>query len=162
MNKKIQPSAALSGAAITAYAAWSARDILTAWVHSPYDRCDSLVFVMWLAPLCYLWMAYPVVAREVLKRSSCAAFAAALGLSFLGVIVDMSALKYLGLAVALAGFLPMQPVTLLWLAAAAAWMPAAGWTMSAHGVPLVCAMRLAVGLGALSLTSSFLHDEPVR
>ena len=155
---ELQPLAA--GAAIALYAAWNARHLLNAWLHSPFDRCDSLAFFLWVSPVACLW------ARRLLTgcpaRVSPGAFAISLAISFAGVATDLSALEYLGLAVALAGFLPIRPVTFPWLAFAAAWMPAAGWAFSTQGSILVNSMRAAAGLAALLLTPLFLRHDSVR
>jgi len=153
----LQPVAA--GAAISLYATWNARHLLAAWLHSPYDRCDSLAFLLWIVPIAFLWMRRLSTDRPA--RVSSAAFAIALLISFAGVATDLSVLEYLGLAIALAGFLPIQPATFPWLACAAAWMPAAGWAFSAHGSLLVNSMRAAIGLAALLLTPLFLHNESI-
>ena len=160
MKKSLEPSA--SGLAVSVYAGWNARGLVAAWMHSPYDRCGWAAFALWLAPIVYLWMAYPVVAREAMKRCACAAFATGLALSFLGVIIDLSALKYLGLAVALTGFVPLELTTLPWLALAAAWMPGTGWAFNSYGSIAVNAGRIVLAFGAVMLAPSFLRHEPVR
>ena len=150
----LQPLAA--GAAITLYAAWNARNLLAAWLHSPFDRCGSVAFLLWIVPI-LLWAARPSP-----RRVSIPAFAVALLISFAGVAADLGALKYLGLALALAAFLPLRPATSLWLPCAAAWMPAAGWAFSAHGPLFVNSARVAVGLAALATTPLLLRDEKLR
>jgi hypothetical protein len=151
----LQPVAA--GVAISLYAAWNARRLHFAWLYSPYDRGDSVAFLLWIMPIAFLWVRRLSTGRPA--RVSSAAFAIGLVISFAGVATDLSVLEYLGLAVALAGFLPIQPATVPWLACAAAWMPAAGWAFSAHGSVLVNSMRVAVGVAALLLTPLFLRND---
>jgi hypothetical protein len=75
--------------------------------------------------------------------------------------VDLYVLEYLGLAIALAGFLPIRPATFAWLACAPAWMPAAGWAFSSQGPVLVNSMRAAIALVAVLMTPLFLRHESV-
>jgi hypothetical protein len=160
VRASLQPAAA--GAAISIYAIWNARNLLAAWLHSPYDRCGSLAFLLWTVPILSLWMTRLLANRARSTRLSSAPFAIALAVSFAGVAADLSALKYLGLAIALSGFLPVQPATFVWLGCAAAWMPAAGWAFSSHGSILVNSMRATIGLAALLLTPRFMSHESVQ
>ncbi len=153
----VKPSAA--GVAITVYAAWNARIVLGAWQHSPFDRCGFVAFILWIVPVACLFVARRLTERPT--QASSAAFGIALLLSFAGVAMDLSVLEYAGLAIALAGFLPVQGATFVWLVCAAAWMPAAGWAFSAHGYITVNAMRVAVGLLAVFLTPLFLRRESI-
>jgi len=157
-SSSVQPIAA--GAAITLYAAWNARHLAGAWLHSPFDRCGSLAFLLWIVPIACLWVTRRLTGRA--GRVSSAAVAIALVVSFAGVATDLSVLEYLALAIALAGFLPVQPATFVWLACAAAWMPAAGWAFSSHGFVLVNAVRAGIGFLALLLTPFFLRHESIR
>ena len=160
MKASLQPVAA--GAAISLYAAWNARNLLAAWLHSPYDRYGWLAFLLWVFPIGCLWMTRLHTDHAGSKQVSSAAFAIALAISFAGVISDLGALKYLGLAIALAGFLPLQPASFVYLACAAAWMPAAGWALSSHGSLLVNSIRATIGLAAVLLTPCFLSNEPAH
>jgi hypothetical protein len=157
-ESSLQPIAA--GAAITLYAAWNARHLLGAWLHSPFDRCDSLAFVLWIVPVLCLWVTRRLKKRP--GRVACGAFAIALLISFAGVATDLSVLEYIAFAIALAGFLPVQRATVVWLACAPAWMPAAGWAMSSNGPFSVNATRAGIGLLAVLLTPLFLRHESLR
>ena len=162
----LQP--AIAGIAITLYAAWNARNVVSAWQHSPFDRRGFPGFLLWSAPLGAVWLSRLVKAQtrnpkpEILHSAvSPAAFAIALIVSFSGAAADLYVLEYLGLAIALAGFLPVRPVTFAWLACAIAWMPAAGWAFSSEGPVLVNAMRAVIALVAVSMTPLFLRHETV-
>ena len=147
------------GTAITLYAAWNARSLLAAWLHSPYDRFDPSAFAFWLLPI--------AVVRTLQGSGRAlplgiAPFAVALLVSFAGVAVDLRSLEYLSLAVALTGFIPFRPATILWLCCATAWMPGAGWAFSSHGPLFVNCARVAAGLTSLALTPLlFPRNEPV-
>ncbi len=148
-----------AGVAITLYTAWNAHNLLGAWLHSPFDRIDSLAFLLWVLPVACLWVARRFAGRP--GRVALAAFAIGLIVSFAGVATDLHVLEYAGLAIALMGFLPVQRATFLWLLCAIAWMPAAGWVFSAHGVATVNAVRAAVGFLAFLLTPLFLRHESI-
>ena len=151
----LQPLAA--GVAIALYAAWNARNLAGAWLHSPFDRCGSPAFLLWIVPIAWVRLKRPPACPPM--PVSAAAFAIGLAVSFAGVATDLGVLKYAGLAIALAGFLPIRAATFLWLGCAAAWMPAAGWAFSSHGVILVNSMRAGIGLMAALSSPLFLRHE---
>jgi hypothetical protein len=157
-----------AGAAITVYAAWNARNLVSAWLHAPFDRRGIPAFVLWNVPIACLWISRLLNSRnpksEIRNRRcpvSPVAFAIALVVSFSGVAADLYVLEYLGLAIALAGFLPVRPATFAWLACACAWMPAAGWAFSSCGPALVNSFRAVIGLAAVSMTPLLLRNESV-
>jgi len=157
-ESSLQPIAA--GAAISLYAGWNARHLLGAWVHSPYDRCDSVAFVLWLFPIGLYWALRR--SQEQPRPLGMIPFAIALAVSFAGVAMDLSFLEYLAFAVALAGFIPFRPASVLWLPCAALWMPGAGWAFSSHGPLPVNAARVGVALCSLLLIPFLTRDEPLR
>jgi hypothetical protein len=157
-----------AGAAITLYAAWNARNLVPAWQHSPYDRRGFPAFLLWNVPLASLWISRlldfqirnsKLEIRNLHGSVSPVVFAIALVVSFSGAAADLYVLEYLGLAIALAGFLPVRPATLAWLACACAWMPAAGWAFSSYGPVLVNFIRAVIGLAAVSMTPLILRNE---
>lgn len=156
-SSAVQPL--IIGAAITLYAAWNARGLLAAWLHSPYDRFDPSAFAFWLLPIAVVRTLHRT--RWALPVGL-APFAIALLVSFAGVAVDLRSLEYLSLAVALTGFIPFRPATLLWLLCATAWMPGTGWAFSSHGPLFVNCARLLFGLFSLALSPFlFPRNEPL-
>ncbi len=149
----LRPSVAFhpiaAGIAITLYAAWNARGLVAAWLYSPYDRFDPAAFAFWLLPIAIVWTLHQ---RRGPLNLGIAPFAIALVVSFAGVAVDLRSLEYLSLAVALAGFIPFRPATLLWLACAIAWMPGTGWAFSSNGPLFVNCARVATGLASVAFT----------
>jgi len=156
---KARSQSVYAGLAISLYAAWNARDLPLAWMHSPYDRMGWLAFLLWLQPLGCFWMCRQVLGAELFKQSGVALFALGLAVSFTGVVVDLNAVKYLGLALSLGGFLPPGPALWAWLGCAAGWMPVIGWTLSLHSTLMVNLIRVVSGLVALFLTPLFLRYE---
>jgi len=148
-----------AGSAVCAYALWNARHLAVAWLHSPFDRCGFPSFLLWLIPLVWHWHASAHEERPALSFSF---FFVALVLSFVGVALDLNAIKSLAFAVSLAGFLPIRPATFLWLGCAFAWMPAAGWLFTALGPMPVNCLRIALGIAAASLTHAILSRETAR
>lgn len=149
MKALSQPAAA--GIAICLYAIWNARSLMTAWLHSPYDRWGSIAFLCWIVPVIFLWTVRFFANGAEDRSISTAVPGIALAVSFAGSATDLSALKYLGMALSIAGFLPVRPATLAWLGCAAAWMPAAGWAFSTYSPALVNSTRAVIGLAALLL-----------
>jgi len=148
-----------AGIAISLYAAWNARDLLMAWLHSPYDRFGYIAFLLWMLPVGCVWFTRHIFGLAVHGHVRAGALAIGLAVSFAGVILDVNAIKYLGLAITISGFLPLQPATYVWLACALGWMPAAGWALSSHAAVLVNCIRIVIGMIALFSTPSFLRHE---
>jgi len=120
------------------YAAWNARDLVMAWHHSPFDRQGWIAFIIWTAPILLQGCRGRWSANGYL-------FGLALGVSLVGVIFDLNAVKYAGLALACGGFFPYRTTLLLfWLACSVSWMPALGWMLSFMGALTVNLIRLVV------------------
>jgi hypothetical protein len=151
-----------AGLAICIYATWSARDLLSAWLHSPFDKMGFPALILWLVPLGMIRMARQVFAQTPLKITP-AFFGASLVFAFAGNALDLNIVKYIGLAFACAGFLPFRAVTVAWLLLAVVWMPVFGWLLKNIGPVPVNALRVV--LAALSCgftTLNILHNEPNR
>jgi hypothetical protein len=133
--------------AVTAYCAWSARDIVPSWWNAPYNRLGWIAFLIWLIPL----------AREAMRRNI-EPFAlllwGGLGLSLIGTIGEQNALCYLGFSCALAA-LPHWSFLcrLLWLAASISWMTVLGYAAERASLSNrpVLMLRLLAAAGAVSL-----------
>lgn len=108
--------------AVAAFCAWQAAGVLTAWQHSPFDRLGWLSFLIWLAPLGGAWRERPPRRETALILP-----VLALGLAVAGRLLELNALNYGALAVALTALLPGTARRGLWLASALAWMPLLGW-----------------------------------
>jgi hypothetical protein len=159
-NNRINPVAA--GLGVLLYTLWNARDLVALWVHSQNARCDSVAFVLWLAPIASLWVARPAATRAAVDHSSALVFSIALGLSCAGVMTDVAILKDLGFAVALAGFLPFRRCAWIWLIIAATWMPASGWAFEAHNPALVNSARIVVACLSVALFPFLIPAEPIE
>ena len=155
-------SQAAAAQVIALYVAWNARALLAAWIHAPYDRCGSPAFLLWAAMPFFVRLSYSLDARDSAQPPVSAVLpAAALALTFAGIITDLSVLKDIALAVAIGAFLPLRPATFLWLALSVAWMPAAGWVFKSAGVVGVNIFRLVLGAAAIPLTPLYLRREPI-
>lgn len=111
---------------IAAYCAWNARSLISGWIDAPYEKQVWFIFFLWGMPLLYFWVANPPQSYA----GNPWLIGIALSLSFVGHAGSINMLKYLGLACALAAFLPWRMELLVWLASSIAWMPAFGWLAS--------------------------------
>jgi hypothetical protein len=130
-----------------AWAAWNARDVVAAWRHAPFDRLGWVAWLVWFVP------ALVFAVRDGAFRAGW--WIAALLVLLAGMVADVNAVKYAAFALAVAALLPERGLlSLVWLAAAVAWMPVLGWSLGACGVGvsavLVARLVLAV-VGGLSL-----------
>lgn len=127
---------------IVIYCVWSARDL--SWQASPYMRGGTLAFIIWGFPVAF-GLAYDAF-MQLPHRMTVLLLAIGLLLSFIGVLGDLNALRYLGLALALAGLLPFSWPMLIWIPSAASWMPASGYFLSSLPLPLVVTGEVAIAL----------------
>jgi hypothetical protein len=134
----------LIGGAVVVFSAVQCRGLLSAWAHSPFDHWGWVVFGMWLCPI-VLYRPHPVRPVEWL-------LVAAAGCSLGGAALDINALRYAGLALSLAAFLPGRaPGGIFWAGVAVSWMPVFGFLGSRIGLAGVLAARFGMILVALLL-----------
>ncbi len=134
----------LAGLAVCLYCAWESRDIMTAWIHSPFDKMGALAFLIWSFPLLILYHASGP--RPVW-------LAAALGITLLGVALDLNVIKDAGLAVifaSMAGIATGRAMSRIFcLGTAASWLPALGWILSARGPFTVNCLRVGIAAAGI-------------
>ncbi len=123
--------------AVIVFCAWAARELVNAWRHSPFDRLGWLAFAIWLVPV-----VVHESRRNVLK-DGIACSCTGLVMATLGLMAQLNAATYLGLAVAVAGLLPWNRWTVSWLVFSLAWMPLTGWLCANFGGSVTVALRLA-------------------
>lgn len=133
----------IAGCVAWLYCLWQARALSHAWMHSPYDRMGLPAFLIWCAPA--VWG----LLRGGPARQSF--FVAGVLVSLAGSLGEVNAVKYVGLALASAGFLRPGLVSWCWLAAAVSWMPVLGFALSSAGQPAVHALRLVLSVCAAVL-----------
>ena len=122
----------LAEASVFAYCLWHAQPLLHAWQKSPHDRLGWVAFIVWCLPILLRRSLHKP--GQYIEKSLFPLLALALGLSFFGSIGSLNALKYTGLAFALAGLAPASPRHTLWFFTAVSWMPFFGW-MGSHWFP---------------------------
>jgi hypothetical protein len=132
--------------AIFLFAAWQARDIAWAWVHSPYDRAGGPAFLLWLAPA--VWVAWHRMETPPPRWRVWVA----LIFTAIGGMSGINSLNYIALAVALAGCFPLLGARRWrWLFLSISWMPLLGWLGAKVGLPVVAVgvLRIVVALATL-------------
>jgi len=132
--------------AVIVFAGWASTGLVHAWEHSPYDRFGWLAFLFWLAPVPWILCRRP-------GRVAGQGWPSWLGLTLamIGMVGDLNALGYAGLACAVAGLLPGSARILPWLILSISWMPALGWLARTLPVPAVAGLRLVSGMVAVVL-----------
>ena len=144
--------------AICAYCAWQSRDLVGAWKGAPFERLAWLALAIWCVPI--LWR------RAHSRETGESSILLVLGVvcALLGTLGSINAIKYLGLALALAGLLPWAWAHILWIASSVAWMPAFGWLVGRHCPDWVLVARLLVVIPlvllTVVLTRQLLEDIP--
>jgi len=118
----------LLGILILAYCVWNAKDLIQSWFQiSLYEHYSWIILAVWLLPWLYFWL---IAARSGERVINSTLLGAALLLSLLGRIGALHLLSYIGLALALAAFVPWSVSTFIWLVCSITWMPVSGWAAS--------------------------------
>jgi hypothetical protein len=134
---------------VVVFAALQAHDLVSAWLHSPYDRTGSVAFLLWVVPAAQMLWHYR--GRGPTNRIM---ILTALVIALTGGICGLNFLNYAALALAFAGRWPMRGAKeAVWLALSLAWMPVLG-ILGAHAslpVWVVDVTRLLLGLAAALL-----------
>ena len=138
---------------ILIYALWNSLELFHSWIGAPYERFSWIFFLLWCAPLVY----YGILQWQE-KKTICLNIPLlwiSLFLSFIGLLGDLNAVKYWGLAFALASFMPWGSLLIIWIAGSISWMPAIGW-LGSHDFPGVV-FPIRFGIALLASISAFLY-----
>ena len=139
---------------VVVFAGLQARDLLTAWAHSPSDRTGWGAFLLWLTPA--VRMLWRHKGRGPTNRLL---VLTALTAALTGGICQVNFLNYLALALAFAGRWPLAwKHEIIWLALSIGWMPVMGVLAAHAGLPvlLVDGVRVILGLMAAILGTVFI------
>lgn len=144
----------LAGLGVCLFALWNIyqAQISGGGYFSPYERWSFAALGLWLGSFALALAFHPSNAPVFWEW--------ALGISLLGGMADLNALKYLGFALAVAGFLNPSFPTLVWLGCSASWMPALGWFLKGLPPSTVGILRLSLSLvGAIILLWSLQNKK---
>lgn len=140
---------------ILAYCVWNSLDLFQGWSNAPYERFSWLLFLIWCLPPLY----YRVKNKSNGEALNKIYLWLALILSFLGALGNLNAVKYVGLACALASFMPWNPLLLIWFVGSSSWMPATGWLGSHYFSGYVFGLRLSILIAAMAAAAWAHHRE---
>ena len=126
--------------AILAFAVWQSRELLNAWQHSPHDHFGWLALLVWLMPLAVRLMCGGKISASPFMLG------AAIVSGTLGELTELHFFGHIALALVIAAWFKISWRSLLWLAAAVAWMPVFGWWLANFSGGVVLALRLALAL----------------
>lgn len=127
---------------VLAFCAWQSSNLVNAWRYSPFDRLEWLALGIWMAPA-LAFAAGLLTPGPAGRRGAWLAWLA-LAACLAGILTDMHFLKHGALALACAAVTPPFRFEIVWLALAAAWMPALGWLVRGVTASGVVGMRLAL------------------
>ena len=119
--------------AVLAYSVWQSSDLQ--WANAPLIRGGGLALAFWCLPI--VWNQLQAIRNEHPKGYTPLLLLAAMACGLLGSIGELNALRYLGLAFALAAMVPFSWPMIPWVASAATWMPAFGWIFRSLPVPFI-------------------------
>ena len=145
----------MAGLGVCLFAAWNVYLAQAAGggYFSPYERWSLVALGVWLGSFFLTLMARPGLNAPVFWEW-------ALGVSLFGAMADLNAFKYLGFALAVAGFLRPSFAALLWLGCSASWMPALGWFLKGFSPNAVGMLRISLSLlGAVALIWSIQNQK---
>lgn len=128
---------------IAGYAALQSRDLLPAWLHSPFDRLGWLAFLIWVTPVLLLQARSPKA-----DRLACGG---AVLLLLAGSVAALNALTYAGFALAISAFLPRDRARIFFLATSVSWMPAFSYFLSRLIPSMVAPAHLIIAAGGTAV-----------
>lgn len=143
---------------ILAYCFLNSLDMVHAWRNAPYEQFSWLIFLVWCLPLMYYWIGKSDKMTNETPLNSILLWGA-LSASLLGTLGSLNAVKYVGLAFALASFIPWNPILFVWIAGAISWMPVVGWVGSHYFPGYVFGMRLVIALVTSGLVLWYLRSH---
>lgn len=130
--------------AVLGYCTLEAYDVMWAWSSSPLIRWGWAAFLIWIAPI--VFYIVDVQRRGMPKESTLTLLAAAVLFTLVGSLGDLNASRYLGLALAVSGFLPWTWAMVIWIPSALSWMPAFGWFFRSLPVTAVHLLQVSIAL----------------
>jgi hypothetical protein len=133
--------------AILIYSAFNSLELIQAWKKAPFEKHVWILFLIWLTPLVWTLGNFRNNVNHTFYNPLFLGIA--IFFTFLGVIVSMNALKYIGFAFSLASFVPMHWAAFPWLISSVAWMPALGWMGSRYFPNWVFEIRLFIVLAGV-------------
>ncbi len=128
--------------AICLYCGWNAVTLLNE--NSSFDRYDWLIMIIWLLPL--LFRQRIAKNGKAFKKTPLLYIGAGLLCSFIGVIGSLNVLKHVGLALAVASWMPFSWVQIVWLLSAISWTPALGWIGTRLFLDYILLVRVLLSL----------------
>lgn len=138
-----------SRVAITMYCAIQSRELLEAWQHSGYDRYGWLILLLWTLPI-FMPRLF-AHQHAVTEKQTMIMMPVALLFTIVGLTGSLRVLQHVGLAIALAGWVPFSLIQGAWLVSAIAWMPAFGWIGSRLFSGYIFPARLLLAGTAVSI-----------
>lgn len=142
---------------ILAYCTFNSREMFDSWLFAPYERMSWLLFLIWVLPLLvFLYLKWTGKESSPLKINSLFLWGALLS-TLVGIIGTVNAANYIGLALALASFMPWNWLVPIWVVGALSWMPAIGWIGSHFFPEHVFLFRLLIAIIASLAGFHYLH-----
>lgn len=135
--------------AVLGYCIFEAYDVMGAWSSSPLIRWGWAAFLIWIAPA--IFYVANVRRRGVPREPTLILLAAAVLFTLVGTLGDLNASRYLGLALAVSGFLPWTWAMVIWIPSALSWMPAFGWFL--RSLPITAVNLLQVSIAIVGTTA---------
>ena len=150
-------SASLPAWVILIYSFINSSELFNSWFTTSYERYTVLFFSIWLIPIVYI-----MISKKTFLLLNQSMIWVALLFSLLGSLGEMNTFRYIGLAFALAAFVPYGWHLYLWIPAALAWMPAIGWLATHYFLNSLFFVRLllvSIGTAAFFIAHHYQRSE---
>ena len=99
-----------------------------------------LAFIIWLLPL-FTYHLFYKKHYQIKRNPSTAVYIIAIFVTFLGGIIDIHFLQYLGLAIGLVNAQPFTIELIFWVILSLSWMPALGYFLKDLSIPFLMLIR---------------------
>jgi hypothetical protein len=130
--------------AILAYCLWQASDLPKSWLSTPAVKYAWIAFIIWCLPS--LWHMAICILYDKPKGSQPWLLGAAILMSLLSELGSLHMFAHIGLTLAIAGLVPFNIGTLVWIASALSWLPGFGWMLNEFPFALIPIIQLAIAI----------------
>jgi len=131
-------------------------ELLVAWHISPFDQFGWLAFLVWISPALFVVYRHHFSSiKEFFQEHSFATCEPlawwGLAAAVIGTAGDLNVLKYLGLSLAVASWIPWSADVIIWMVLGICWMPFFGWIAGSLPISMVILLRTLFALLATAM-----------
>lgn len=118
--------------------------VVSTWGDHPHMQLASVAFLIFLVPVAVYWLT----PSKTIKKTNPIFQYFAIVVSTIGYLGSLNAMKYFGIALSLAGFVPWTLQTWIWMISSLTWMPAMAYAFKGFASNDVLFIRMVFAITA--------------